>query len=188
MICRGVQIVAARGLLRWSQMDLAEAAGLHRNAVAYWECVERIAASKYPPYAVRRIQGALERAGVKTFDANARRRIGAQGQQKEAGRSMQFVQLMHTMRERARASWGPTHGPIYSRAVQFAELRVRAHGRHGVSHRRRFTSGQWARKTLGVLSGIACAIGPQFCVVPQVSATRQLRDPVRDAEKFRTIS
>ena len=67
MICRGVQIVAARGLLRWSQMDLAEAAGLHRNAVAYWEGVERIAASKYPPYAVRRIQGALERAGVKTF-------------------------------------------------------------------------------------------------------------------------
>jgi transcriptional regulator with XRE-family HTH domain len=33
----GAQIRAARALLGWRRADLATAAGLHRNAVAYWE-------------------------------------------------------------------------------------------------------------------------------------------------------
>jgi transcriptional regulator with XRE-family HTH domain len=37
VICVGCQIAAARTLLRWSQAELAKAAGLTRNAVRYWE-------------------------------------------------------------------------------------------------------------------------------------------------------
>jgi transcriptional regulator with XRE-family HTH domain len=37
MIVCGAQIRAARGFLGWSQADLAEAAGLHVNAVRYYE-------------------------------------------------------------------------------------------------------------------------------------------------------
>ena len=37
MIATGAQIRAGRALLRWRQRDLAEAAGLHPKAVAYWE-------------------------------------------------------------------------------------------------------------------------------------------------------
>ncbi len=37
MIATGAQIRAGRALLRWRQSDLAEAAGLHPKAVAYWE-------------------------------------------------------------------------------------------------------------------------------------------------------
>lgn len=37
MIASGKLISAARAILGWSQQDLAKAAGLHRNAIAYWE-------------------------------------------------------------------------------------------------------------------------------------------------------
>jgi transcriptional regulator with XRE-family HTH domain len=66
MIATGAQIRARRALLRWRQSDLAEAAGLHAKAVAYWE---RKAAmrTRREEVGVRRIREAFEAAGVVTF-------------------------------------------------------------------------------------------------------------------------
>ena len=38
----GAQIQAARALVRWRRIDLAKAAGIHPNAVAYWEGMHNI--------------------------------------------------------------------------------------------------------------------------------------------------
>ena len=65
----GRQIRAARALLGWNRNRLAEAAGLHRNAVAYWERHAEIPMGPYAtPFACRCIQAALLTAGVETFD------------------------------------------------------------------------------------------------------------------------
>jgi transcriptional regulator with XRE-family HTH domain len=64
-ITRGVQIRAAPALLGWSRAELASAAGLHRNSVAYWECEAEISAST--PFGCERIAAALLRAGVEAF-------------------------------------------------------------------------------------------------------------------------
>ena len=67
MICAGPQIAAARTLLQWSQTKLAKAAGLSRNAVAYWEAAKTIPFGGYnTPVAVRWIEEALKAAGVRT--------------------------------------------------------------------------------------------------------------------------
>lgn len=66
MIATGRQIAAARALLGWSQGQLARAAGLHANAVAYWERHETIETYR-PPFACERIRDALQDAGVETF-------------------------------------------------------------------------------------------------------------------------
>ncbi|MFM9848448.1 MAG: HGGxSTG domain-containing protein [Hyphomicrobiaceae bacterium] len=60
----GCQIKAARSLLGWSQDQLARAAGLHPNAVAYWELTAAIPVSRHEPHACARIREALQRAGV----------------------------------------------------------------------------------------------------------------------------
>ena len=65
-ITTGAQIRAARALLGWTRQELAAAARLHPNAVAYWE---RHAVIPSPPdgnlpFACRRIAHALRRAGV----------------------------------------------------------------------------------------------------------------------------
>src|SRR5262249_52276284 len=71
MIVNAAQIRAARGLLRWSQARLAQAAGLHINAVRYWEGLH--AMPLQPPssdgYGCRRIEDALIKAGVVLIDA-----------------------------------------------------------------------------------------------------------------------
>ena len=65
----GRQIRAARAMLGWNRSRLAEAAGLHRNAVAYWERHDEIPTGPYAtPFACRRIQAALLSTGVETFD------------------------------------------------------------------------------------------------------------------------
>ena len=68
MIAAGAQISAARALLGWTRSDLAKAAGLHKNSVAYWEKHDAISTGRYrAPIACRRMMEALNRAGVETF-------------------------------------------------------------------------------------------------------------------------
>lgn len=66
MISTGRQIAAARALLGWSQGELAQAAGLHVNAVAYWERHGAIPTYR-TPVGCERIRDALRDAGVETF-------------------------------------------------------------------------------------------------------------------------
>ena len=63
-IVLGAQIRAARTLLGWSQDELASAAGLHPNAVAYWELTVAIPFGRHEPHACRKITEALRCAGV----------------------------------------------------------------------------------------------------------------------------
>lgn len=65
----GAQIKAARALLGWRRIDLAAAAGLHRNAVAYWEGQRRMPRSE--PFACRKMRDALLSAGVVTVSTPA---------------------------------------------------------------------------------------------------------------------
>ena len=65
----GAQIKAARALLGWRRIDLAAAAGLHRNAVAYWEGQQRMPRSE--PFACRKMRVALLSAGVVTVSTPA---------------------------------------------------------------------------------------------------------------------
>lgn len=58
----GLQIRAGRALLGWRRTDLAKAANLHPNAVAYWERRERL--PRREELGCRRIREALSQAGV----------------------------------------------------------------------------------------------------------------------------
>lgn len=65
MIVTGKQIRAARALIGWTRGDLAQAAGLHRNAVAYWEGKDKIPTGRHQePVACQHIRAALLAAGV----------------------------------------------------------------------------------------------------------------------------
>lgn len=66
MIETGAQIKAARALLNWRVVDLADAAGLHRNAVGYWEGQTVITARHRSGWqsGPQRILDAFRRAGV----------------------------------------------------------------------------------------------------------------------------
>lgn len=66
MIATGAQIRAGRALLGWRQRDLAEAAGLHPKAVAYWER-KAIMRRRGEEVGVGRIRQAFEAAGVVVF-------------------------------------------------------------------------------------------------------------------------
>ena len=63
MFTYGNQIKAARALIGWQQDELAAAAGLHRNAVAYWEGKDVIP-TRSEPVGCRRMREALAAAGV----------------------------------------------------------------------------------------------------------------------------
>lgn len=65
----GAQLKAARALLGWRRIDLAAAAGLHRNAVAYWEGQSRM--PRREPFACRKMRAALLSAGVVTVSTPA---------------------------------------------------------------------------------------------------------------------
>ena len=68
MISSGAQIKAARALLSWKQTDLAAAAQLHANAVAYWEKVDVVPSHRIGRvYGLHQIDQALKAAGVETF-------------------------------------------------------------------------------------------------------------------------
>lgn len=60
----GAQIRAGRALLGWRRVDLAAAAGLHRNAVGYWESFTTL--PRQEPVACRMMRTALLSAGVIT--------------------------------------------------------------------------------------------------------------------------
>lgn len=69
MITSGAQIRAARGLLGWSQADLAKAAGLHVNAIRHWEArhgreLDHVSATGY---GAERITRALHKAGLELW-------------------------------------------------------------------------------------------------------------------------
>jgi hypothetical protein len=68
MIHSGAQIRAARGLLGWSQAGLAKAAGLHVNAVRYYEAQHGRELQFVPQtgYGAEKIAIALHKAGVVT--------------------------------------------------------------------------------------------------------------------------
>jgi transcriptional regulator with XRE-family HTH domain len=66
-IVMGSQIKAARSLLGWSQLELADATGLHSNAIAYWEQTVSIPTGRHQPHACRKIVEALQRSGVEFF-------------------------------------------------------------------------------------------------------------------------
>jgi transcriptional regulator with XRE-family HTH domain len=66
MIATGAQIRAGRALLRWRQSDLAEAAGLHPKAVAYWEAKVAIRGRR-EEVGIGRIREAFEANGVLAF-------------------------------------------------------------------------------------------------------------------------
>ena len=66
MITSGRQIKAARALAGLDQSKLAVAAGIHRNAVAYWEARDAIA-HEPEPFAVHAMRKALRAAGVFTM-------------------------------------------------------------------------------------------------------------------------
>ena len=63
-IVTGNQIKAARSLLDWSRAKLARAAGLHPNAVAYWEQTPVIPTGRHEPHACARIRQAMDDAGI----------------------------------------------------------------------------------------------------------------------------
>jgi DNA-binding transcriptional regulator YiaG len=65
MITTGAQIKAARAFLGMRRDDLAAVAGVHPNAVKYWE--DRPVPSGPLPYAVERIAKALRDRGVEVF-------------------------------------------------------------------------------------------------------------------------
>ena len=67
MITSGHQIKAARALIGWRRLDLAKAAKLHPNAVAYWERARSIPGQSKEPYGCEQIRMALQFAGVETF-------------------------------------------------------------------------------------------------------------------------
>jgi len=68
LIAVGAQIRAARALLDWTRAQLAQALGLHKNAVAYWERHADIPTDRSRvPVAVRQIEEALQREGVRLF-------------------------------------------------------------------------------------------------------------------------
>lgn len=65
MLTTGNQIKAARALLDWTQKDLATAAALHSNAIAYWEDKPVIHHNRrHTNTGPSRIVRALESAGV----------------------------------------------------------------------------------------------------------------------------
>ena len=66
MITSGRQIKAARALAGIDQSALAAAAGIHRNAVVYWEARDTIVL-KPEPFAVHAMRKALKAAGVITM-------------------------------------------------------------------------------------------------------------------------
>ena len=66
MITSGQELRRARTVLGWSQTDLGRAAGLHRNAVGYWERHKTIPCGCYSePVGVARMREALERVGIR---------------------------------------------------------------------------------------------------------------------------
>ena len=65
MIKTGAQIKAARAFLGMRREDLAAVAGVHPNAVKYWE--DRTVPSGPAPYAVERITKALRSQGIEVF-------------------------------------------------------------------------------------------------------------------------
>ena len=68
IVC-GAQIRAGRAMLKMKRADLAQHAGLHPNAVKYWEA-RRVPRGERP-YAVACIAHALRHRGIEAYSAPA---------------------------------------------------------------------------------------------------------------------
>jgi len=102
-IVKGAQIRAARALLGWTRQQLAEAAGLHRNAVGYWETEDDIPSGTYAePVGCRRIREALRKAGVEFLTRPA----------PGVRLCVKSTNKPHYARPRARPSWALTSARI----------------------------------------------------------------------------
>ena len=64
MIATGSQIRAARAGLGWSQAELANHAGIHAKAVAYWERMGEVSRRQAQGRAPERMLAAFKSAGV----------------------------------------------------------------------------------------------------------------------------
>lgn len=118
MIRTGGQIRAARALLSWSRQELAVAAQLHVNSIAYWEQRDEIASGVWKePFACGRIRDALNGAGVEFLTHPAPGvRLCAKPTIKQ-----------HHARARARMSWGLTgvaNGPDKIRSKTQSEVGI----------------------------------------------------------------
>jgi len=126
MIEMGAQIRAARALLNWTRADLAKAAGLHRNAVGYWEGKEHISPKHHSGHhsGPRRITDAFAQAGVTFIE--------------EPGPGICFTTRRPQQQITKRGGMCAEHN--------FAPLRAGAHVHHGVllMHERRSTLGEMA--------------------------------------------
>lgn len=82
----GSQISAARALLGWTQQELAQAAGVHENTVAYWERAQYVTFGLSAPVTVRRLHQELLAAGVEITAEPERgvRFVPVRGQRKPA--------------------------------------------------------------------------------------------------------
>ena len=94
----GAQIRAARSLLGWSQDELARAANLNCNAVAYWEQKPVIPSGGHEPHACRKIARALSCVGVEFI-----------GHAKPGVRLVQNTNFVMKPPMRARARHGVKH-------------------------------------------------------------------------------
>ena len=65
MVSTGRQIKAGRGALDWSRAELADRAGVHPQAVSYWERRERIhERQNRPDGALEKMTEALKAGGI----------------------------------------------------------------------------------------------------------------------------
>ena len=104
-IVTGCQIRAARALLGWTRSDLAHAAGLHANSIAYWEEIA-VVPSRREPHACARIREALHQAGVEVV-----------GHAKPGVRLCQNAYFVTRPPSRAPASWGETDFVRFGNAI-----------------------------------------------------------------------
>src|SRR5262249_3603108 len=117
MIATGAQIRAGRALLDWTRSRLAEAAGLHKNSVAYWERCPEIPTDRFlVPLAVQKIEEALRREGVRLF-VSREFRLGVGAVSKD-----QFSSQYARTRARERSPPGLTRE---KHAPPFAEITAR---------------------------------------------------------------
>lgn len=155
MIVTGSQIRAARALLGWTRQNLARAAKLHPNAVAYWESRSDIPSGGWrTPVACRQMREALLEAGVDFLVLPA---VGV--------RLVAAHNLCTRTRRRARVRHGVIDPPYIPRSQNFSKtlpeapqlqalrLRCGAKTRHGGACQRKALANGRCRNHGGLSSG-----------------------------------
>jgi transcriptional regulator with XRE-family HTH domain len=131
-IVMGNQIKAARSLLGWTQHELADAAGLHSNAVAYWEQTVAIPTGRHQPHACRQIAEALRRSGVE-FVGHAKPGVRLVQNHNYCGRPPSRARAQHGVIPviSGQGAWPPNtqrHDPRLTATRMACGARTRANG------------------------------------------------------------